>query len=106
MSSSKAEAAVMDWPLESRFPVPHLRAWRRWRGMNQEDLARRAGVAQTCVSQLESVASRTTRATTVQALARALDVPWDALVRYGPQSLEGHRWALREDTELQTAAAL
>ena len=58
--------------------VARLRAARGW---SQSELARRSGASQNFISALEGGARQSARVETVQALARALGVTVDELVR-------------------------
>jgi transcriptional regulator with XRE-family HTH domain len=58
-----------------------VRRLRRQQDLTQEQLARRAGIAQAHVSQIESGARANPSAMVVKKLARALDVPVGALLQ-------------------------
>jgi transcriptional regulator with XRE-family HTH domain len=59
---------------------PALKAFRLLTGRTQEDVAAAAGIQQSYLSLLESE-SRSATSQTMDALAEALDVPVDALLR-------------------------
>lgn len=56
-----------------------LAAWRRYRGMSQAELARRAELSQSAISMLEKRPNAYGRRASRIALARALDIPLAAL---------------------------
>jgi DNA-binding XRE family transcriptional regulator len=56
-----------------------LRAWRRYRGMTQTQLAAKGGVAQGHLSELESSSGKGMSLLTARFLARALGVSTDVL---------------------------
>lgn len=56
-----------------------LRAWREYRSLTQEQLARACGVSKPFISQIES-GRRVGSAATLRKLARALEVPVGALL--------------------------
>lgn len=58
-----------------------LRRLRRERGLTQEQLASRAGLAQSAVSRIESGAAKDVRAETIKVLASGLGVPPEALMK-------------------------
>ena len=58
---------------EIRDPIHYLRAWRRYRGLTQEQLAERAGISHSTVSRVENGESDLTR-TTAAPLAAALKI--------------------------------
>jgi transcriptional regulator with XRE-family HTH domain len=59
-----------------------IRHHRRQRGMTQEELARRAGMAPTSIVRLESGEVRAPRLSTLHSLARALQIPVAELVQH------------------------
>jgi len=63
--------------------VPFLRAWRAYRGLSQEDLADRAGVSRSTITNAER-GSGTVLPSTYQGLARALDIKPHQLRRPPP----------------------
>ncbi len=65
-------------PSAARLPAPHLQGWRLFRGLTSIELAARAGVSFGTVSRSEN--GRALRGRTLDALARALDVPVAALL--------------------------
>lgn len=68
--------------------VEMLRALRKARGLSQEALASQAGVDRTVVARLERGGQQDMRLSVLVALARALDVSIEKLVK-SPQSLNG-----------------
>ncbi len=59
--------------------VHPVRAWREYRGLTQEELARLAGVSTTCLAQVERGAHQP-GPSLARALSHALDVPPEVLV--------------------------
>ncbi len=59
-----------------------IRHHRRQQGMTQEELARRAGIAPTSIVRLERGEVRAPRLSTLDSLARALQIPVAELVQY------------------------
>lgn len=55
-------------------PVIYLYEWRGFKGMSQDELARRAHVARQTVAVIESGKTKRPRGLTVRALAQALDI--------------------------------
>jgi DNA-binding XRE family transcriptional regulator len=55
-----------------------VKLWREHRGMTQQDLADKAGISKSYLSQIES-GKRQGTVDTLSAIARALDVPLDVL---------------------------
>jgi transcriptional regulator with XRE-family HTH domain len=68
--------------LPNRFSVPYLKAWRAARGMTQRELAQRAGCVEATVRRIEG--GRMAQVLNAAELARALDVPLDALRHTDP----------------------
>ena len=66
---------IMRRELAGESPV---KAWREHRGLTQQELADRAGISKPYLSQIET-GKRQGTVETLSALARALDVPLDAL---------------------------
>ena len=62
----------------------NVRRLRERQGWSQNELARRSGVSQPFVNQLESGRSAQAQASVLQALARALGVTVDELLREEP----------------------
>lgn len=67
--------AIMQRELAGESPV---KAWREHRGLTQQELSERAGISKPYLSQIET-GKRQGTLETLSALARALDVPLDAL---------------------------
>lgn len=80
-SDVRYPAAVMDSMLAGDTPIA---AWRKYRGISQDALAKAAGITQAAVSRLETTklgsANPFGRMVTRGAIAAALDVPADALL--------------------------
>jgi transcriptional regulator with XRE-family HTH domain len=55
-----------------------VKLWRAHRGLTQQELARRAGISKPYLSQIET-GKRQGTVETLNAIARALDVPLDVL---------------------------
>ena len=72
--------AVVQQLIEGKSPV---RVWRDHRGLTQEDLAARAGIAKGYLSQIES-RKRTGSTKVLAALAEALHVGIEDLLDHGP----------------------
>ena len=58
--------------------VPLLRAWREYLGLTQASVAKRAGITQAALSQLESSDAKP-RKSTLEKLARAMDLKIEQL---------------------------
>jgi transcriptional regulator with XRE-family HTH domain len=67
----------------SRIVSDNVRSWRARHGYNQEELAKRCGMRQTSISRIENSAElgRTIRLSTIERLARAMDVDVADLLR-------------------------
>lgn len=76
----------------SNIAMPHLRAWRLWAGLTQDELGARAGATGITVWHAEKASSRVRRGT-ARRLATALGVPVDVLTRCAPADAEAERWA-------------
>ncbi len=63
--------------------LPHLRAWREWRGLSQRELAAIAGVTFSTVATIETGKHRAVPST-VQKLARGLRIGVDELLHVAP----------------------
>jgi transcriptional regulator with XRE-family HTH domain len=68
--------------VERGVKVPHLRAWRRSRGLRQDELAQQAGMAPSTVYRAES--NRAIDIAKVRNLARVLNLTYEQLVRESP----------------------
>ena len=66
---------IMRRELAGESPV---KLWREFRGLTQQELARRAGISKPYLSQIET-GKRQGTIDTLSAIARSLDVPLDAL---------------------------
>jgi len=64
-------------------PLPHLREWREWRGLTQEELKDASGVTVATISRLEN--GMPARLDTVRRLAGALTIGREQLMRTHPQ---------------------
>lgn len=73
----RVPAFVIDAELNGAHPV---HAWRDFRGLTQQALSNAAGISKPYLSQIES-GKRAGTAKVLAAIARALDVPVDLLVR-------------------------
>lgn len=78
-------ARMKEQKVTTRFKEPRktyfFRAWRKKRGMSQEELAAEMGVSTPTISQLETGKQGFT-GDTLEALAKALNVePWELLTR-------------------------
>jgi DNA-binding XRE family transcriptional regulator len=73
---STIPAEIVERELSGVHPV---RAWRDYRGLTQEELARRASTSKAYVSQIET-GRRSPGLALARALARALDAPLDVLL--------------------------
>ncbi|SPA36139.1 Helix-turn-helix transcriptional regulator [Cupriavidus taiwanensis] len=75
----RVPAAVLDAELAGDHPV---KAWRNYRRLTQDALARAAGLSKPYLSQIEN-RSRAGSAEALRRLAQALDVPGDSLAESG-----------------------
>ncbi|MFS8934334.1 helix-turn-helix domain-containing protein [Cupriavidus taiwanensis] len=75
----RVPAAVLDAELAGDHPV---KAWRNYRRLTQDALARAAGLSKPYLSQIENRA-RAGSAEALRRLAQALDVPGDILAESG-----------------------
>ncbi|WP_373378878.1 helix-turn-helix domain-containing protein [Cupriavidus nantongensis] len=75
----RVPAAVVDAELAGDHPV---KAWRNYRRLTQDALARAAGISKPYLSQIEN-RSRAGSAEALRRLAQALDVPGDILMEAG-----------------------
>ncbi|MCO4862801.1 helix-turn-helix domain-containing protein [Cupriavidus sp. WGlv3] len=75
----RVPAAVLDAELAGDHPV---KAWRNYRRLTQDALARAAGLSKPYLSQIEN-RSRAGSAAALRRLAQALDVPADILAESG-----------------------
>ncbi|EYS95412.1 XRE family transcriptional regulator [Cupriavidus sp. SK-4] len=71
----RVPAAVLDAELAGDHPV---KAWRNYRRMTQDALARACGLSKPYLSQIEN-RSRPGSHDALRKLAKALDVPWEML---------------------------
>jgi transcriptional regulator with XRE-family HTH domain len=78
------------------IPVPHLRAWREWRGLSQSELARRSGVGRVSLWQLETGRMRASRPV-VRVLAWELGCPPEVLAAYPPDHPAAYEFAVRRE---------
>ena len=62
--------------------LPYLRAWREWRALKQEELAKLAGITETTISRVEN--GMPARIDTIGKLADALKVERERLIRAQP----------------------
>jgi transcriptional regulator with XRE-family HTH domain len=74
-------------PAAKGLTVPHLRGWRLYKGLEQEELGRLAGVTPTTISRLENGA--TARIGTIRRLAEALKIDREELLH--SKAPEGER---------------
>lgn len=63
--------------------LPHLRSWREWHALKQEELAAKAGVTETTISRLEN--GSPARIGTIDKLATALGITRVQLIRSQPE---------------------
>lgn len=71
-------------PVANRLAMKHLRAWRQWKGMSQDALKEKSGVAISTISKLET-GERTANYKTAGTLARALGITMEQLLHVDPE---------------------
>ena len=76
--------------------IPHLRAWRKAKRMQIEELAKAAGLSKATIEKLEKYpTTRGARFKTTKALAGALGITADELVNRQPPAVQGSFGELR-----------
>jgi DNA-binding XRE family transcriptional regulator len=65
-----------------RFPLPYLKAWRRYAVLSQQQLAKRAGIVRGTIIRLEQ--GELANSTTVHKLAKGLDISVQQLLHENP----------------------
>ncbi|HYT36383.1 MAG TPA: helix-turn-helix transcriptional regulator [Ktedonobacteraceae bacterium] len=68
---------------QKRVEIPYLRAWRMWRGLSIQELAKLAGVSVTTISRLENGVSQP-NFSTLHRLARGLNLTREQLLHNRP----------------------
>ncbi len=69
-------------PVSKGIPLPHLRTWREWVGINQDELGKRSGVSAVSISRIEN--GGIARFGTVQKLADGLGINKEQLMHSEP----------------------
>jgi len=70
--------------LRGHIPLPNLRAWRTHRVLTREKLAAKAGLTESALAKIELGKTQGARFSTVDKLARALEVKPTQLIHEAP----------------------